>query len=62
MQLFRFLNIGLAVILSFVGCKMLVSGYVSIPIHLSLGIIGTVLAGSIVASVMIPGAQKPGVK
>ena len=62
MQLFRYLNIGLAVILSFVGCKMLVSGYVSIPIHLSLGIIGTVLAASIVASVMIPGAQKSDTK
>jgi tellurite resistance protein TerC len=58
MQLFRYLNIGLAVILMFVGVKMLLSGYVSIPIHLSLGIIGTVLAASIVASVMIPGAQK----
>ncbi len=58
MQLFRFLNIGLAVILVFVGVKMLTSGYFTIPIHLSLGIIGTVLAGSIVASVMIPGAQK----
>ena len=58
MQLFRFLNIGLAVILVFVGAKMLASHYVSIPIHISLGIIGTVLAASMVASVMIPGAQK----
>ncbi len=62
MQLFRYLNIGLALILSFVGCKMLVSGYVTIPIHLSLGIIGTVLAASIVASVMIPAARKPDAK
>ncbi len=60
MQLFRYLNLGLAVILVFVGVKMLASGYVSIPIHLSLGIIGTVLAGSIVASVMIPAARKDG--
>jgi tellurite resistance protein TerC len=58
MQLFRYLNIGLAVILVFVGVKMLTSGYFTIPIHLSLGIIGTVLAASVVASVMIPGAQK----
>ena len=58
MQLFRYLNVGLAVILSFVGCKMLASGYITIPIHLSLGIIGTVLAASIVASVLLPGAQK----
>ena len=59
MQLFRFLNIGLAVILSFVGCKMLLSGYMTVPIHFSLGIIGTVLAASIVASVLIPAARKP---
>jgi tellurite resistance protein TerC len=58
MQLFRYLNIGLAVILVFVGIKMLASHYVSIPIHLSLGIIGTVLAASIIASMLIPGAQK----
>lgn len=58
MQLFRFLNIGLAVILVFVGVKMLVSSYVSVPIHISLGIIGAVLAASIVASVMIPQARK----
>ena len=58
MQLFRFLNLGLAMILVFVGIKMLVSGYVTIPIHLSLGIIGSLLAASVVASVMIPGAQK----
>jgi tellurite resistance protein TerC len=62
MQLFRFLNVGLALILAFVGCKMLASGYVSIPIHFSLGIIGTVLAASVVASVMIPQARKPDAK
>lgn len=58
MQLFRFLNIGLAVILVFVGFKMLASHYLPVPIHLSLGIIGTVLAASIVASVMFPAARK----
>lgn len=59
MQLFRYLNIGLAVILVFVGTKMLASHYVTIPIKLSLGIIGTVLAASIVASVLIPAQRKP---
>lgn len=58
MQLFRFLNIGLAVILCFVGLKMLASHYITVPIHFSLGIIGAVLAASIVASVMIPQARK----
>jgi tellurite resistance protein TerC len=58
MQLFRFLNIGLAVILIFVGVKMCISHFVSVPIHLSLGVIGSVLAMSIVASVMFPAARK----
>jgi tellurite resistance protein TerC len=58
MQLFRYLNIGLAVILVFVGCKMLVSSWVKVEIHISLGIIGTVLAASILASVLIPVARK----
>jgi tellurite resistance protein TerC len=58
MQLFRFLNIGLAVILCFVGIKMLVSSWVKVEIHISLGIIGTVLAASILASVLIPAARK----
>ncbi|MBA4135967.1 MAG: hypothetical protein C0518_01470 [Opitutus sp.] len=59
MQLFRYLNIGLAVILVFVGFKMIASQYVSVPIHISLGIIGAVLAASILASVMIPSQRKP---
>lgn len=59
MQLFRYLNIGLAVILVFVGFKMIVSSWVKIEIHISLGIIGTVLAASILASVLIPAQRKP---
>ncbi len=58
MQLFRYLNVGLAVILIFVGLKMLASHYIDVPIKLSLGIIGSVLAISVIASVMIPGAEK----
>ena len=54
MQLFRYLNIGLAVILCFVGLKMLGSHFYDIPIKLSLGIIGSVLAASVLASVLIP--------
>jgi tellurite resistance protein TerC len=58
MQLFRFINAGLAIILVFVGTKMLASHYVTIPIKISLGIIGTVLAASILASVLIPSQRK----
>jgi tellurite resistance protein TerC len=58
MKLFRFLNIGLAIILIFVGLKMLASHYYPIDIRISLGIIGTVLAASVLASVLIPAARK----
>ncbi len=54
MGLFRFLNIGLAVILSFIGVKMLLSAQFHIPVGLSLGIIGTVLAISVGASLLFP--------
>jgi tellurite resistance protein TerC len=58
MQLFRYLNIGLAVILVFVGCKMLGSHWVHVPIKISLGVIATILVASILASVLIPVREK----
>ncbi|HVU18098.1 MAG TPA: TerC family protein [Candidatus Didemnitutus sp.] len=54
MQLFRFLNYGLAIVLVFVGAKMLLSHYFELPILTSLVVIGVVLGGSIGASVLIP--------
>ena len=54
---FRFLKLGLAVVLSFVGAKMLLAGVVKIPITLSLGVILVVLLGSVVISLLLPGAQ-----
>ncbi len=54
MGLFRFLNIGLAVILCFIGVKMLLSAKLHIPVGLSLGIIGSVLAVSVAASLLLP--------
>lgn len=52
--MFRFLKLGLAVILTFVGVKMLIVEFYKIPIMLSLGVILGVLALSILASVWIP--------
>ncbi|WP_246026399.1 TerC family protein [Oleiharenicola lentus] len=55
MKLFRFINIGLSVILVFVGCKMLATYFsFHVPIGWSLSFIATVLAASILASVLIP--------
>ena len=54
MQLFRYLKIGLALILTFIGVKMLIEAWVNISIGISLGVIGGVLATSILMSVLIP--------
>ena len=57
MKLFRFLKIGLAVILSFIGVKMLISAYVHISTGVSLGVIGGVIAVSVLASLLIPAPE-----
>jgi tellurite resistance protein TerC len=51
---FQYLPTGLAIVLMFVGVKMIVSEFYKIPIALSLGIVASVLAGSIVASRIWP--------
>jgi tellurite resistance protein TerC len=53
MGYFRFLKVGLAFILSFVGLKMCVSGFFEIPIITSLVVILAILIISIAASVLI---------
>lgn len=47
---FRYLEIGLALVLAFVGTKMLVAELVKIPIGLSLLIVALLLLGAVVAS------------
>jgi tellurite resistance protein TerC len=47
---FRYLRPGLALVLMFVGVKMLVAGFYKIPIVLSLGVITTVLLVAVAAS------------
>jgi tellurite resistance protein TerC len=54
---FHLLKYGLAVILTFVGAKMLLEHWVHIPIMLSLGIVLAVLVASIIASLIWPHAQ-----
>ncbi|HEY2066802.1 MAG TPA: TerC family protein [Gemmatimonadaceae bacterium] len=58
-QRFYLLKYGLAVILTFVGAKMLLEAWVHIPITLSLGIVIGVLAASIVASMRWPQGGTP---
>lgn len=54
MEVFHYLHYGLAVILIFVGGKMLASEYYPIPTHVALGVVAAVLAISVVASLARP--------
>jgi TerC family integral membrane protein len=54
MKLFHYLNYGLAVVLTFIGAKMLLSARYQIPTWASLVVIATVLAASVLASVLFP--------
>lgn len=51
---FHFLNYGLAAVLSFIGIKMLIMDFYKIPIVVSLGAVFVLVAGSMVASLLIP--------
>lgn len=54
MKIFKYLNYGLALILVFVGVKMLIAGFYDIPIGFSLGVIAGMLALSMMLSVLFP--------
>ncbi|MDD2765166.1 MAG: hypothetical protein PHE83_14465, partial [Opitutaceae bacterium] len=58
MQLFRYLKLGLAIILVFIGVKMLIEHWIDVSTLVSLGVIGGVLTMSVLASALIP--EKPG--
>ena len=49
---FHLLTYGLGVILVFVGTKMLIVDWIKIPIGISLGVVGAILAISMIASLM----------
>jgi tellurite resistance protein TerC len=57
MRLFHYLNYGLAIILVFVGIKMILSDIIKIPVVAALGVISGVLVVSVVASLLF---QKKG--
>ncbi len=57
MEVFHYLHYGLAVILMFIGVKMLGSHYFPIPIHVALSVVAAVLAVSIAASLVFPKKQ-----
>jgi len=54
----RFLDEGLAVVLVFIGGKMIGEPWVHIPVTVSLAVVGGVLLIALVASVLIPGKKR----
>ena len=56
---FRYLNLGLAVVLVFVGTEMALADLYEIPVFLSLGIIVAALAAAVVASLVRPEERPP---
>jgi tellurite resistance protein TerC len=52
MTKFCYLEVGLALVLFFVGLKMLLGAFVEVPIGISLGVVAALLGGSIVASLL----------
>jgi tellurite resistance protein TerC len=51
---FRYLNLGLAVVLVFVGGKMLLSDVYKVPVYVSLGVIVVTLAAAAIGSILRP--------
>ncbi len=52
--LFHYLNYGLAIILSFIGVKMMISGFYHVPIHIALLFVLVILAASVILSLIFP--------
>ena len=57
-QYFRYLKIGLSVVLVFIGLKMVIARFVEIPTPLSLGMVVLIIATSIMASVVTTRREK----
>lgn len=57
-HMFSKLPYGLAIILTFIGFKMLIAPWVHIPSPVSLGIVGSVLIISVLASVIFPDKEQ----
>lgn len=51
---FHYLKYGLAVVLVFIGAKMLAAHWIHLPVQLSLGVVGAILAVSMLLSLALP--------
>ncbi|MCB2377569.1 TerC family protein [Hymenobacter sp. BT635] len=59
MQLFHYLHYGLSLILVFIGAKLLVAEFYELPMSWSLGVVGFLLLGSVVLSLLYPKKDAP---
>jgi len=59
MNKFHYLQVGLGLVLAFVGVKMLIADVYKVPVGISLGVIATLLAGSMIASLLRPPVEPP---
>ncbi len=50
LQYFRFLSVGLSLVLMFIGAKMLLEHWIHVPVHISLAIVGGILGIALAAS------------
>lgn len=55
---FRYLKVGVGMILVFVGLKMVASEWIEIPIAISLGVIALLLGGSVALSLLRPAGEE----
>lgn len=58
MQMFRYLKIGLSLVLCFVGAKMMIIEIYKIPIGMSLAVVGSILLLSVIASMLAQWREK----
>jgi tellurite resistance protein TerC len=58
-QKLRFLKVGVAVILAFIGVKILISGYWKMPVAMSLGVLVAVLVVATLISLLNPAPARP---
>jgi tellurite resistance protein TerC len=54
MRLFRYLHYGLAIILVFVGIKMVLADFYKIPVEIALGVVAMILFLSVMGSLLWP--------
>jgi tellurite resistance protein TerC len=55
----RYLTAGLSFVLLFIGGKMIAEPWVHIPVHISLAVVGGILALALIVSLMVPAKNPP---